>query len=82
MKTTTDDGEEVRYFIEINSNPGEKIMDITGYNHYQDLLDFVESECKKRKANKEADTEESSMGAKTFDEAVQVCKSFMKRGSN
>lgn len=82
MKTTTEDGEEVRYFIEINSNPGEKIMDITGYNHYQDLLSFVESECKKRKANKEADTEESSMGAKTFEEAVQACKSFMKRGSN
>jgi ribosomal protein S6--L-glutamate ligase len=79
MKTTTDDGEKIRYFIEINSNPGEKIMDITGHNHYQDLLDFVESECKKRKANKQADTEESSRGAKSFEEAYQACKAFLTR---
>lgn len=81
MKTTTDDGEEIRYFIEINSNPGEKIMDITGHNHYQDLLSFVESECKKRKANKNADVEENSLGAKTFEEAVKSCQSFMKRSN-
>ena len=81
MKTTTDDGEEIRYFIEINSNPGEKIMDITGHNHYQDLLSFVESECKKRKANKTADVEENSLGAKTFEEAVKSCQSFMKRSN-
>jgi ribosomal protein S6--L-glutamate ligase len=79
MKTTTDDGEEIRYFIEINSNPGEKIMDITGHNHYQDLLDYVESECKKRRANKKADTEEASRGAKTFDEAYTACKAFLER---
>ena len=79
MKTTTDDGEEIRYFIEINSNPGEKLMDITGHNHYQDLLDYVESECKKRRANKKADTEEASRGAKTFDEAYTACKAFLER---
>lgn len=79
MKKVTDDGEEIRYFIEINSNPGEKIMDITGHNHYQDLLDFVEAECKKRKANKKADTEEASQGAKTFAEAYNSCKSFLNR---
>jgi len=79
MKTTTDDGEEIRYFIEINSNPGEKIMDITGHNHYQDLLDYVESECKKRRANKKADTEEASRGAKTFNEAYTACKAFLER---
>jgi hypothetical protein len=79
MKKVTDDGEEIRYFIEINSNPGEKIMDITGHNHYQDLLDFVEAECKKRKANKKADTEEASQGAKNFAEAYNSCKSFLNR---
>lgn len=87
MKTLTDDGEEVRYFIEINSNPGEKIMDITGHNHYEDLLDFVEAECKRRSANKKADKEENRPGdddgdeapAKTFQEAYRACKDSMNR---
>lgn len=87
MKTMTDNGEEVRYFIEINSNPGEKIMEITGHNHYEDLLDFVEAECKKRKANKEADKEEHLQGyddgedapAKTFDDAYKACVKVLDR---
>lgn len=79
MKTMTEDGEEVRYFIEINSNPGEKIMEITGHNHYNDLLDFVERECRKRNANKKADKEESAQGAKTFEEAYKACQESMNR---
>ena len=49
--------EEIKYFIEINSNPGEKIIDITGHNHYEDLLDFVEKNYKRKglgKSNAEA----------------------------
>ena len=87
MKTLTDDGEEIRYFIEINSNPGEKIMDITGHNHYEELLDFVEAECRKRSANKKADKEENRPGdddgdeapAKTFEDAYKACKESMNR---
>ena len=79
MKTTTQDGEEIRYFIEINSNPGEKIMDITGHNHYIELLEFVEAECRKRKANKESDKEENHQGAKTFEDAIKACRESMER---
>lgn len=49
--------EEIKYFIEINSNPGEKIIDITGHNHYEDLLDYVEQNYRRKslgKSNAEA----------------------------
>lgn len=79
-------GKEKRYFIEINSNPGEKIINITGHNHYEDLLDFVENECTKRAANKKADTEDSHFSgdtkerpARTHEEAVKVCRDFLHR---
>ena len=44
--------EDIKYFIEINSNPGEKIIDITGHNHYEDLLDYVEENHKRKSAGK------------------------------
>ena len=34
---------EIMYFIEINSNPGEKVIDVTKHNHYVDLLEYVEN---------------------------------------
>ncbi len=42
------DGQVKPYFIEVNSNPGELIIDITGHNHYEDLLDFVERTYKRK----------------------------------
>ena len=44
--------DDIRYFIEINSNPGEKIIDITGHNHYEDLIDYVEQNYKRKAAGK------------------------------
>lgn len=44
--------DEIKYFIEINSNPGEKIIDITGHNHYEDLLDWVEQNHKRKASGK------------------------------
>jgi len=79
IKDPNDETKEKRYFIEINSNPGEKIIDITGHNHYEDLLDYVETECKRRKANKKADTEEATKGATTFEEASAVCRAFLNK---
>lgn len=52
MKVTNDKGEEIRYFIEINSNPGEKIIGITGHNHYYDLIKFIEDNCTKKAVGK------------------------------
>ena len=49
--------EEIKYFIEINSNPGEKIIEITQHNFYIDLLEFVEKNYKRKtlgKSNAEA----------------------------
>lgn len=40
--------DETKYFIEINSNPGEKIIDITGHNHYEDLVEWVEKNYKRK----------------------------------
>ncbi len=42
MKDQEHPEKEIAYFIEINSNPGEKIIEITGHNHYEDLLDWIE----------------------------------------
>ena len=44
--------DEIKYFIEINSNPGEKIIDVTKKNHYVDLLEFVEKNYKRKAAGK------------------------------
>ncbi len=35
------------YLIEINSNPGELIVDITGHNHFLDLVKYCENNYKK-----------------------------------
>lgn len=47
-KETGPDGKEreVPYFVEINSNPGSLICDITGYNHFNDLVEWVEDHYK------------------------------------
>ena len=41
MKVKDESGKVTNYLIEINSNPGEKIIQVTGHNHYSDLLDFI-----------------------------------------
>jgi len=49
--------DEIKYFIEINSNPGERIIEITQHNFYIDLLEFVEQNYRRKatgKSNAEA----------------------------
>ncbi|MDY0200847.1 MAG: ATP-grasp domain-containing protein [Tenuifilaceae bacterium] len=48
LQTTDEKGNKVinRYLIEANSNPGSQIIDITGINYFEKLLDFVEREHK------------------------------------
>lgn len=48
LQTTDEKGNKVinRYLIETNSNPGSQIIDITGINYFEKLLDFVEREHK------------------------------------
>lgn len=41
------DKEGKAYVIEINSNPGELICEITGYNHFNDLVKYCEENYKK-----------------------------------
>lgn len=55
--------EDIRYFIEINSNPGEMIIDITGHNHYEDLLDFVETNCRKKAQGKRTEEQNTPAGS-------------------
>lgn len=51
MKVKDQEGKEINYFIEVNSNPGEKIINITGHNHYEDLVKFVEDNYRKKQTN-------------------------------
>lgn len=76
-----DSSKEIKYFIEINSNPGEKIIEITGHNHYDDLVSFVERECKKKALNKKKDDEAQASSPKEtpWEQAVASCKAFLKR---
>jgi len=47
------------YLIEINSNPGEHIIDVTGHNYWEDVLDFCEYHHKeKQKLNNAAEKTE------------------------
>ncbi|MBN2485365.1 MAG: ATP-grasp domain-containing protein [Bacteroidales bacterium] len=43
MKIKDSEGKTIIYAIEINSNPGEKIIDVTGHNYFDDLVEFVEN---------------------------------------
>lgn len=78
---------DIRYFIEINSNPGEKIIDITGHNHYEDLLDFVEMNCRKKAEGKRTE-EQTRIPQKpaaqvptedTFESSLKTCKAWLNR---
>jgi hypothetical protein len=38
---------EISYIIEVNGNPGTKIIDITGYNYFNDLVEYIETKVEK-----------------------------------
>lgn len=62
------DGHEVRkpYFIEINSNPGEKIIEVTEHNHFEDLADFVEQNYRNKDLGTQAGFSEDDIKAVAF----------------
>lgn len=62
------------YIIEVNGNPGTKIIDITGHNYFDDLVAFIETQTGNPSANKDTtadrgnltDTEEESKDPNKF----------------
>ena len=81
VKDPKDPETDIRYFIEINSNPGEKIMDITGHNHYEDLLDYVERNCTHKAEGKKGEEQKAwQLGdpAQTFEQALLNIKARLK----
>lgn len=41
-------GEEGKpYVLEVNSNPTTKIIDVTGYNHFEDVIEYIKEKVKK-----------------------------------
>lgn len=36
------------YIVEVNGNPGHKIIDLTGHNYFKDLIEFIESKVSKK----------------------------------
>lgn len=79
MKNKNEDGELIPYFIEINSNPGEMIMEVTGHNHYEDLLDYVERNYNKKQPGevKQTTTVESDMVSD--EEAAEYARKIVNR---
>lgn len=49
------------YVIEINSNPGTQIIDITGHNYFEDVLDFCEANVKTSKSDKYKDKDSDDL---------------------
>jgi ribosomal protein S6--L-glutamate ligase len=47
------DEEGKSYVVEVNGNPGSKIIEITGHNYFTDLVRFVESKAKKSEKKQE-----------------------------
>jgi ribosomal protein S6--L-glutamate ligase len=44
------DKDNKSYIIEVNGNPGSKIIDITGHNYFIDLVEHIQSKINKRRA--------------------------------
>lgn len=57
------DGDGKTYVIEVNGNPGTKIIDITGHNYFNDLVDFIET--KAEKTSKQGAEKSSAKAAST-----------------
>ena len=77
---------EIRYFIEINSNPGEKIIEITGHNHYEDLLNFVEKNCRHKAEGRRSEEQnnqdpgiQAGSPANSFEKALANCMAFLRK---
>lgn len=89
VKDPKDPEKEIRYFIEINSNPGEKIISITGHNHYEDLLNFVEKNCTHKTEGKRSEeqkiqgagspTPDPTAPAGSFEQAIANCRAFLDK---
>lgn len=54
------------YIIEINSNPGVKIIDITGVNPFENIIEFCEENYKKKPSGVQAISNEMLLDANFF----------------
>lgn len=56
----TDDQDGKSFIIEVNGNPGTKIIDVTGHNYFVDLVNHVEARYKQRKQEQAANSSASA----------------------
>lgn len=65
------DGEGKTYVIEVNGNPGTKIIDITGHNYFNDLVEYIETKVEKtsKKASEKSSTQAASIPLKSWQRA-------------
>jgi hypothetical protein len=54
------DQDENSYVVEVNGNPGSKIIDITGYNYFQDLVTHIEKKVGASTRKEETQQEDSN----------------------
>ena len=53
------DQDENSYVVEVNGNPGSKIIDITGHNYFQDLVQHIEKKVGASNKKEETQKEDS-----------------------
>lgn len=59
------------YLIEINSNPGTHIIDVTGHNYFEDVLDFCEQHHKEKQEYSNSSAQEKQEFIEDFNAQIR-----------
>lgn len=72
------------YVIEVNGNPGSRIIDITGHNYFVDLVEMVENEAKgkKKSASETSAAEAPDFGLNTEADRLQLGEELNRQASS
>lgn len=66
------DADGKTYVIEVNGNPGSKIIEVTGHNYFTDLVAFVEKKAKKKSSNETTNTGTKTTTTETSEDEANV----------
>lgn len=65
------------YVIEVNGNPGTKIIDITGHNYFADLIALVEAKVSSGKVNVNRSPEDKDTGSSILNTVFKAVNGFL-----
>jgi|JI6StandDraft_1071083.scaffolds.fasta_scaffold18535_2 ribosomal protein S6--L-glutamate ligase len=65
------DENDTSYIVEVNGNPGTKVIDITGHNYFVDLIKHVENQVGKKANSKTAIPDSTAIPADTGEDEMK-----------